>query len=491
MTPEIDLRAPGGVLIGGEWVETVEGKTLDVFCSATGERLGQVADATAPDVDRAVRAARQAFEDHWAWSTADERYEVLMAMADRIEEHEDRLKMIEFVDSGSTWRSMGAHVESATTFLRMYAGFARQLTGKTVALDPNRLTYTIREPYGVVGHLVPFNSPLRFVAHGVGVALAAGNTVVLKPSEYTPLTALEFGELIRDIVPPGVVNIVTGYGPTCGGPIVDHPQVNKIHFRGSVPTGRMVGAACARRSVPYTLELGGKNPFIVFPDADIEAAASGAVRALNMGFQGQSCSSATRLLVHDEVYDEFRDLLVKKFEQVKVGLPWNPDTDMGAIVSRPQYDRVLGYIQAGLDEGARVLTGGGPVVDPALDSGLYIQPTIFEVDDPTSTIFMEEIFGPVTCLYRWSDERDAIRVANSVEYGHSGSVWTRDFPKAQYVAARLDVGVVWINDHLPRPDGMPFGARKASGIGKEHAIDEINDYSQEKTVMVNVSRSAL
>ena len=484
MTPELDLRAPCRVFIGGEWVTTAEGLTFDSICAANGEVIAVVPDATEPDVDRAMRAAHEAYQSTWADTTAEERYELLMELADRIMEEEERLSMIEVVDSGA---ALGGDVETAALFLRMYAGFARQLNGKTVNLDPDRLTFTIREPFGVVSHLVPFNRPIRFVAHGVGVALAAGNTVVLKPSEYTPLSALEFAEIARQVLPPGVLNILTGHGSTCGAYMVTHPLVNKVHFRGSVLTGRRVAAICAERSIPYTIELGGKNPFIVYPDADISAAASGAVRALNLGFQGQSCSSATRLFVHEDIYDEFRDLVVKGFEQIRVGLPWDPGADTGAIVSRQQYERVLGYIQSGIEQGAKVLTGGGAVKDPELADGYFIQPTVFETDDPTIKIATEEIFGPVTTLLRWSDEEEVLRLANSVEHGHSGSIWTSDVTRAHRVSRKLDVGVVWINDHLPRPDGMPFGPRKASGVGKEHSIDEIDWYTQEKTVMVNLA----
>lgn len=488
MTPDLDLRAPSALFIDGQWQASAGDQSLDTFCSATGDRTGSVPDATADDVDRAVRAARQAYDEVWSTVTAEARYELLMEMAERILEHEDRLRTIEVVDSGSAVRSIGGDPETAALFLRMYAGFARQLRGKTVNLFPDRLIYTHRDPYGVVAHLVPFNRPLRFVAHAVGVALAAGNTTVLKVSEYTPLSALEFAEIMREIVPPGVINIVTG-GPRAGSALVDHPMIDKVHFRGSVATGRAVGAKCAARDLPYTLELGGKNPFVVFADADVDAAVRGAFGGLNLGFQGQSCSSATRLLVHQDVYEEFRAGLVERFAKVKVGLPWEEETDEGAIVSQPQYERVLSHIQSGHDQGARALVGGGPVQDPELSGGLFVQPTVFEVDDPTIRITTEEIFGPVTTLIRFKEEDEALAIANSVEYGHSGSVWTQNLARAHRVAGRLQSGVVWVNEHLPRPDGMPFGPRKASGIGKEHAIEEIDYYSQEKTVMVNLEES--
>ncbi len=242
--------------------------------------------------------------------------------------------------------------------------------------------------------------------------------------------------------------------------------------------------------MPYTLELGGKNPLIVYPDADVAEAAAGAVKALNLGFQGQSCSSATRLLVHDDIYDEFRDRVVAGFRSVRPGLPWNENSEMGAIVSRPQYDRVMAYIESGRQSGGIVLTGGNPVTDPLLANGLYIEPTIFEVNDPTVPIASEEIFGPVTCLLRWSDEEEMIRLANAVSYGHCASVWTCDLATAHRTSSRIDAGVIWINEHLVRPDGMPFGARKASGIGKEHAIDELDYYTQEKSIMINTKKTS-
>lgn len=486
VTPALDLRAPGQLFIGGQWVPSDEGLTTDIECPATGERIGRVADATERDVDRAVQAAHEAFVSRWSKTTADERYELLMALADRVLEHGDRLRMIDTVDSGSTIRVIGEDVEHAANFLRMYAGFARQMRGTSVALNPDRVTYTVREPYGVVVHPIPFNRPLRFAAHALGVTLAGGNTTVLKPSEYTPLATLELAELSRTIFPPGVINVLTGFGPRCGAPMVTHRLVDKVHFRGSAPTGKRVAVQCAERSVPYTLELGGKNPMVVYPDADVAAAARGGVKALNLGIQGQSCSSATRLLVHHDIYDEYRDRLVAEFAAVRPGLPWDRSADMGSIVSRPQYDRVMGFIESGRRSGATLLAGGTQVEDPALANGLYIEPTLFETSDPTIEIATEEIFGPVTCLLRWTDEDEAIRIANSVAYGHCASVWTRDLATAHRVSNRLDVGVVWVNDHSVRPDGMPFGARKASGIGQEHAIEELGYYTQEKSIMINI-----
>ncbi|HEX9644536.1 MAG TPA: aldehyde dehydrogenase family protein [Acidimicrobiia bacterium] len=482
-TPELDLRAPPGVFVDGDWKATAGGASFDTICPATGDVIGTVAEATAPDVDLAVRAADAAFAA-WSRTTTEQRHDLLVALAERIEADRDRLTLIEVVDTGSTISRMRSDMVNAARLLRMYAGLARQLRGSTIPVGPNTLAYTVREPYGVVAHIVPFNHPLMFAAQAIGAALAAGNTIVLKPSEYTPLSTRELAELARDLFAPGVVNVLTGFGASCGAHLASHPLVRKVFFRGSVPTGRSVAAACASRGVPFELELGGKNPFLVWPDADVPAAVRGAVAGLNLGHQGQSCGSATRLLVHDDVYEDFRDALVDAFAKIKVGFPWEPDADMGAMVSTPQYDRVIGYLDLESTPGARILAGGGPVDDRRLDGGLFVQPTVVEVTDASLPIATEEIFGPVTCLMRWNDEDEVIEQANSLDYGLTASVWSRDLATAHSTARRLEAGVVWVNQHGPRPAGVPIGGRKASGTGKELSLEEVDAYTQEKTVLV-------
>jgi betaine-aldehyde dehydrogenase len=485
--PELDLKAPGKLFIDGGWQDAAEGGELDAVCPANGEVIATVPAATAPDVDRAVRAAHAAFHG-WSRTSVDERQATLLRFADLLEEQAARLTAIEVVDTGSTVARMSNDVAAGVKLIRMYAGLIRQLRGATIPVSSDMLAYTTREPFGVVGAIVPFNHPVMFAAQAIGVALAAGNTIVIKPSEYTPLTTLELGTIIAEVFPPGVVNLLTGLGPDCGTPLVQHPLTDKIHFRGSVTTGRLVSAMCAERGIPCTLELGGKNPFIVYPDADVAAAYRGAISGLNLGHQGQSCGSATRLFVHDDVYDEFRDGLVAEFEKVRVGLPWDPDSDMGAIISPQQYERVVSFLRSAHEGGARALVGGAVSDDPALPSGgLWVQPTIFEVDDPSMRVATEEIFGPVTCLMRWSDEDEVIGLANGLEYGLTASVWSRDLATALRTTDRLEAGVVWVNQHGPRPIGVPIGGQKGSGAGRELSIEELEGYTQTKSVMIKVT----
>ena len=494
MRPQLDLRAPSERLfIGGEWTTARSGGSFDSVCSATGEVIAPVAEATAPDVDLAVQAAHGAFST-WSQTTTAERYDALMSMASRLRSQLDRLTLIEVVDVGATISRMKGSVGRAVDTFETYAGWARHLRGSTTAVGPTQLAMTLREPLGVVAQIIPFNVPLLFAARAIATSLVTGNTVVLKPSEYTPLTALELAELTRDVLPAGTVNVLTGYGESCGVPLVAHDMVRKVHFRGSMSTGRQVRMACAARDIPCSLELGGKNPLVVYPDADIPAAVRGAIRGLNLNNQGQSCGSPTRLLVHDDVYDEFRERLVAGFADVRVGLPWDSTAQMGSIVSGPQYNRVLSYLDGGTrSDGCRLLIGGGPIDRsgrPDLPAaGLFIEPTVFEVADPTLPIATEEVFGPVTCLFRWNDESEMLRLVNGLDYGLTASVWTHDLTTAHRTARRVQAGTVWINQHGVSPAGVPRGGWKASGVGKEGAIEEIESYTQEKTVIVHLPES--
>ena len=465
-------------------MQAADGDTLEAWCPATGELIATLPSAGPADVDAAVLAASAAFTSTWCDTSPKQRADLLFELADRLERDSERLALIDVVDNGSTMRKMRSDVAAGVNMMRTYAGLIPTIGGRTIPLDADTFNYTVREPWGVVGVMMPFNHPFMFAAQVVGSVLAAGNTLVFKPSELTSLSTLEVAKAAEDLLPPGVVNVLVGSGVGAGAPLVRHPMVDKVHFKGSLPTGRLVLAGGADTIKPVTLEMGGKNPFIVYPDADLDRAVEGAVIGMNFVHQGQSCGSSTRIFVHTDLYDAFRDRLVARVESLSPGLPWDEQADMGSIVSRLQYDRVLRLIGEAVEDGATLLTGGSTVDREDLRDGLYIEPTVFEGASHDSTLVQEEIFGPVTCLFRWDDEEEVIRLANDVIYGLTASVWTRDLDTAHRTARRLQAGLVWINDHNRRPALTPFGGYKQSGIGKERAMDELQTYTHEKSVLL-------
>jgi betaine-aldehyde dehydrogenase len=471
------------MFIGGSWVAAADASRFDVSCPATGELLAELPAAGAADVDAAVAAARAAYESGWCDTNPKERAAILFELADRLERDSERLTLIDVVDNGSTIRKMRGGVTSGIDMLRLFAGLVPMLAGRTIPLDSGTFNYTVREPWGVVGVIVPFNHPFQFAAQSIGSVLGAGNALVFKPSELTSLSTLEVFEAARDLVPPGVLNVVTGLG-TAGAAIANHPDIDRLHFKGSLPTGRAVLTAAAARIKPVSLEMGGKNPFLVFPDADVDAAVTGAINGMNFVHQGQSCGSSTRVFVHDSLYEEFRDKLIARAEALRPGLPWDEDAEMGSIVSRPQYERVLAHISAAREAGVTFLAGGAPIDDPELAGGLYIQPTIVEEPSHDLPLVQEEIFGPVMCLFRWSEEDEVFSRANDVIYGLTASVWCNDLRTVHRAIKRLKAGLVWVNNHQRRPSLTPFGGYKQSGLGKERYIDELLAYTQEKSVLM-------
>jgi len=474
------------LFIGGEWVESASGESFETLNPATGEALAQISAANAEDVDRAVEAAWKAFRESWSTTDAAWRGRALFQIAQKIKEHSEELAQLETLDNGKPLNESRLDMFLAAECFEYYGGAATKLEGKTIPVFGERLNYVIREPWGVVGQIIPWNFPLLMAAWKLAPALAAGNCVVLKPAEQTPLTALRFAELISDIVPKGVVNILTGYGPEAGAPLAEHPKVKKIAFTGSTEVGRKIMGMAAEHIADVTLELGGKSPQIVFPDADLDAALEGVLMGIFYN-AGQQCSAGSRLFLHADVYDSFTRKLLERAQQIRLGDPQKPETQMGPLVSQEQQKRVLDYIELGGKEGAKLLLGGRPPDDPALKKGYYVAPTIFADVENSMRIAQEEIFGPVLCVIKWDDYEEMIRQANDVQYGLCAGIWTRDVFRAHKTAQALEAGYIWINQYDVFAYGAPFGGYKQSGVGRELAFETLYHYTQIKNVNVDLS----
>ena len=477
-TPDLEFK-PKGLFIGGEWVDADSGRTIATINPSNGEALGEVPLASAEDVDRAVAAAKAAFPA-WADTPVTERGEHLIRLAHTIDENADYLALMDAVDSGNAVSGMRADMKWTADTLRYFPGLITEMKGETMSRERGHLNVTLRQPYGVVAKINPFNHPFRFCAEKAASALAAGNTVVIKGPEQAPLSSLKLGELCEQIFPPGVVNIVTGDGMT-GSAMVRHKDVHRIGFVGSVETGRIIAREAAEGLKEVTLELGGKNPIIIFPDANPEKAAAAVVKAMNMNRQGQSCSSTSRVLVHESLRDKVKAELVNLASAIPIGFPWLEGAEMGPLVSQQQQDRVLQYIDKGHEDGAQLLTGGGPPDDPKLQGGFFIAPTVFDGVTPQMRIGSEEIFGPVMSIMGWSDFDEMIDVANGVMYGLTASIVTNDFSAAMRTAERVEAGYVWINS-AGRYLGAPYGGWKQSGIGVEESFEELLSYTRVKNI---------
>jgi aldehyde dehydrogenase (NAD+) len=477
---------PGRLLINGQWTDG--SKKFDTINPATGEVLTQVVEASPEAVDRAVAAARKAFEDRggaWRKMSASERGRLIWRLADLVEQHIDELAELETLDNGKPiFESRYVDVPMVIDVLRYYAGWATKIHGETVNTFETAFTYTLREPVGVVGLIIPWNFPLLLASWKLGPALACGNTIVLKPAEQTPLTALRFGELaIEAGVPPGVLNIVTG-GPETGKAIVRHPGIDKIAFTGSTAVGKEIMRSSADTLKRVTLELGGKSPNIVFADSDIDSAVKGAINGIFYG-KGEVCNAGSRLFVENKVQNEFLEKLVNRAKKLQPADPLDPKTRLGAIVSQEQMQTVLGYVETGKREGAKLIAGGNRVsVDGG--KGYFLEPTIFGDVTNDMKIAQEEIFGPVLAALSFDDIDQVIDLANRNQYGLAAAVWTRDIKKAHSVSRQLKAGTVWINTYGLMDAALPFGGYKSSGFGRELGMHAIEHYTELKTVWLNL-----
>ncbi len=475
---------PGKMLIDGKWVNSVSGKTFDTINPATGEVLTNIAQGGKRDVDLAVKAARKAFETGpWRNMDARDRGRILAKAAGLIEANLEELATLETLDNGKPIRETRA-VDvpyTADTFF-YYAGGADKIHGETIPVRGNMLNYTLREPVGVVAQIIPWNFPLLMASWKLGPALACGNTVVLKPSKFTTLTSLRLGEILMEAgLPEGVLNIVTGPGETVGDALAKHPDTDKVAFTGATSTGKSIVRDSADTLKRVSLELGGKSPNIVFADADIDEAVKGAVAGIFFN-QGEVCCAGSRLFVERKVHDKFMDKLVAFASKMRMGDPLNPKTDMGALVSKLQYDKVMGYIEAGQEEGAELRCGG----EGSDANGYFVRPTIFDNVKNNMKIAREEIFGPVVATIPFRNIDEAIKSGNQTPYGLAAAVWTKDIKKAHAAAARLRAGTVWINTYNAFDCGSPFGGYKQSGYGRELGIHSLELYTQIKSVWVNL-----
>uniref|UniRef100_UPI002FE2A2F6 aldehyde dehydrogenase family protein n=1 Tax=Muricomes intestini TaxID=1796634 RepID=UPI002FE2A2F6 len=474
------------LFIGGKWKDASDGKTFKTICPANGRVLAECAEATKEDVDEAVQAAWKAFES-WKHVSVNERAAILTKIADIIDENKERLAIIESMDNGKPVRETSAiDIPLAAQHFRYFAGCIMAEEGSAKMLDDNTLSLILREPVGVVGQIVPWNFPFLMGAWKLAPVLASGCCTVFKSSSSTPLSILELAKLVEDVIPAGVFNVITGAGSKSGEYMLQHKGFRKLAFTGSTEVGKSVALAAAEKLIPSTLELGGKSANIFFEDCNWEMAMDG----LQLGIlfnQGQVCCAGSRVFVQESIYDKFVEEAVKHFNQVKVGVPWEQDVQMGSQINERQLEKILSYIEIGKKEGAKVLCGGGRIREGGLEKGAFMQPTLLGEVTNNMRVAQEEIFGPVACIIKFKDEEDVIAMANDSDYGLGGAVWTRDINRAIRVSRAVETGRMWVNTYNSIPEGAPFGGYKTSGIGRETHKVILDHYTQMKNILINLS----
>jgi acyl-CoA reductase-like NAD-dependent aldehyde dehydrogenase len=477
------------LLVEGAFVPARSGKTFAVVNPATGEEVAAAAEAEAADVELAVAAAAKA-QKGWAKLASRERGKLIAECGRLLNEHVEELGRLVALETGKALRTE-SRVEAsvlADVFV-FYGGLGGELKGETVPFRPDMLTMTLREPIGVVGAIIPWNVPMMLMALKIAPALVAGNAVVVKSAEEAPLAVLRACQVMNQVLPPGVLNILSGFGPECGGPLVAHPRVGKVTFTGSVETGKIVYKTAAEKLIPVTLELGGKSPMIVMGDADLEKAVAGAIVGMRFTRQGQSCTAASRIFVHETIHDAFVEKLKAKVDAMKMGDPLDDATDIGSIISKPQFEKVRSYIKIGEESpGARALRCSAMPKEKKFEKGLFVQPVIFTGISNDNRVAKEEIFGPVTCVIRFKDYEDVIRQANDSEYGLAASIWTKDLKTALDAVHRLEAGFVQVNQNLVVQANLSYGGVKSSGLGKEASLEAmLEHFTTKKTVIVNMA----
>ena len=484
--PELQNRYQ--LFIGGQWRDASDGEFFTTKCPANGEKLAECAQATKEDVDDAVREAWKAFET-WKKVPTSERAAILNKIADIIDANTEHLAMVESLDNGKPIReTMAIDIPLSAKHFRYFAGCIMAEEGSANILDEQFLSLILREPIGVVGQIVPWNFPFLMAAWKLAPVLAAGCCTVFKPSSDTSLSVLEFARLVQDVIPKGVFNVITGSGSKSGQYMLDHKGFRKLAFTGSTEVGRQVALAAADRLIPATLELGGKSANIFFPDCNWEQAIDG----LQLGIlfnQGQVCCAGSRVFVHEDIYDKFLEDAVKAFNNVKVGVSWDPETQMGSQINERQLEKILSYVEIGKQEGARLICGGERITDGELAKGCFMRPTLLADVTNDMRVAQEEIFGPVACILKFRDEDEVIRMANDNAYGLGGAVWTRDINRAIRVSRGIETGRMWVNTYNQIPEGSPFGGYKESGIGRETHKVILEHYTQMKNIMINLSEA--